>query len=210
MYRVASIAFLFFTVFPAWAADSNGDVLLLDVPFVVQAPLGSWDWPWQDFCEEASVVMAYAYTMNTPVGNLQGALMMLESAIFELKTFGYEKDTNVFETERVLREHFRYEKTRIIENPSVSVMKAEVKKGNVLLVPVAGRMLGNPYFVQPGPRYHMVLVRGFTASHFIVNEPGTKNGAGYRYPITVLMNAMHDLVPGNITEGRKAILVVEK
>ena len=43
---------LFFTILPVYAAD------ILPVPFTSQAPAGDWSQPYQDFCEEASIVKA--------------------------------------------------------------------------------------------------------------------------------------------------------
>ena len=54
----------------------------------------------------------------------------------------------------------------------------------------------------------MLVLTGYDEDEFITNEPGTKNGAGYRYSIDVIMNAMHDL-HRPLEEGRKAVLVVE-
>jgi hypothetical protein len=79
-----------------------------------------------------------------------------------------------------------------------------------VIVPAAGRLLGNPYFTAPGPIYHMLILRGYTASNqFISNDPGTKRGESYVYSVDTIMNAMHDWNNGEeITEGAKRVLVV--
>lgn len=193
----------------AGADAANAGSHLNPVPFIVQAPLGDWSWPWQDFCEEASVAMTHFYLEGKVPTVPQAAVSLLRLAIFEMKTFGYEKDTGLADTERMIREYYGHAKTRIVENPSADFIRGEVEKGNVVLVPAAGKLLKNPYF-KTDPRYHMVLVKGYEAGDFIVNEPGTWRGDGFRYTERVLMDAMHDLAPGDITNGRKAALVVEK
>ena len=216
--KLAIISALFFLLVPSALAEvqeadtSNLNFASLSVPFFVQAPLGNWSWPWEDFCEEASSVMAHAYVTGRIPNQLEAAYSMLEVAIFELKTFGIEKDTNLDLTRRILNEYFHDASTSIVENPTAEVIRNEIRQGNIVLVPVAGRLLHNPYFVHPGPRYHMVLVKGFDHDQFIVNEPGTRRGDGLRYSEATLMNAMHDLVPDSqtILSGRKAILVVQK
>lgn len=214
MLKTALIAFLFLSALAPGASQAvtGTDTHMLTVPFVVQAPLGNWSWPWQDFCEEASVIMAYSYVTGRSPDRITSALEMLRLAIFELKTFGYEKDTGLVETDRMIREYYKYEKTRIVERPSIDFIKAEIQKGNLVIAPVAGQLLKNPYFVPPGPRYHMVVIRGFSGSSFIVNEPGTRNGEAFRYPMATVMGALHDFVPlpEEITKGRKAVLIVEK
>lgn len=199
---------------PALAVEevdkSDATFTSLSVPFVVQAPLGDWSWPWQDFCEEANVVMAHAYLTHTVPTKLGGAIEMLKLATFELKNFGYEKDTNLHDTERMLREYYGDMDTKILENPTADMIRSELRAGNLVIVPAAGQLLHNPNFVKPGPRYHMVMVKGFDRSEFITNDPGTRRGDSFRYSEKTLMNGIHDLVSGDITKGPKAALVVLK
>ncbi|MBI2054668.1 MAG: C39 family peptidase [Candidatus Sungbacteria bacterium] len=212
--RYLIITFLFLFAWPAYAVEeldkSNLNFMSLSVPFVVQAPLGDWSWPWQDFCEESSVLMAYAYVKGTIPNKYAAARELLRLAVYELKTLGYEKDTNIADTARMLSEYYGYTKIRVLENPTAETMKDEIRRENVILVPVAGRLLKNPNFVSPGPRYHMVVVKGFDGDVFIVNDPGTRRGDSFRYSVSTIMNAMHDLVPGDILSGPKQVLVIEK
>src|SRR3990167_747254 len=41
----------------------------LDIPFTSQAPHLNWDQPYQDFCEEASILMAVQYVHGEPIPN---------------------------------------------------------------------------------------------------------------------------------------------
>lgn len=209
MTRFIGAIFLFGILIPSAASAAEAD---LDVPFVVQAPMGTWTWPWQDFCEEAVSVMSYSFVTGLDPKPLAAARQMLRLAEFELKRFGYEKDTGVSDTQIMLRDFYGLTRTAIVGNPSADFIKRQLREGNIVVVPAAGKLLRNPHFVQPGPRYHMVLVRGFDEARreFIVNEPGTKFGDGWRYSEAVLMRAMHDLVPGDITKGPKRVLVVMK
>lgn len=238
MKYAALIALLFFIAVPAFAqSQTEGDVLpgsrnsigqavdspeensssfhnpvLLSVPFVMQAPFGVWEWPWQDFCEEASVVMSYSYVSGQTPTTLEAAYQMVKLAIFEMKTFGHEKDTTIEETKRMFREFYRYEKTRVIENPTAEMIRDELRKKNLVIVPAAGRVLENPHFQRGGPRYHMFVVKGFEGSNFVVNEPGTKFGNSWKYSEENVMEAMHDFVPieqGSILTGAKRVLVIE-
>lgn len=156
--------------------------------------------------------MSYSYVSGQAPTTLQAAYQMVKLAIFEMSAFGHEKDTTIVETEQILREFYGYEKTRIVENPTAEMIRDELRKKNLVLVPAAGRLLENPHFQRGGPRYHMFVVKGFEGSDFIVNEPGTKFGNGWQYSEKNMMEAMHDFVPikkGSILTGRKAVLVVE-
>jgi len=205
------LAFLFLAIMPSFALAAY-ESALLSLPFTSQAPFGDWSWPWADFCEEASIVMSYAYVAGKQFTTYDFAVEMIKLAIFELKTLGYEKDTNVADTLRMLTDYYGYKKARIMENPTSQLIRDEVLKGNLVIVPAAGQKLENPYFRAPGPRYHMVVIKGFDHSDFIVNEPGTRLGNGFRYSQSNLMDAMHDFVPepAAITVGRKAVIIVEK
>ncbi|MBI2097056.1 MAG: C39 family peptidase [Candidatus Sungbacteria bacterium] len=201
--------FLFAVALPTFAA---GESALLNVPFTAQAPFGDWSWPWSDFCEEASIAMSYSYVTGKQFTARDFAIEMLKLAIYELQTFGYEKDTNAAETLRMLTDYYRYPKARIVENPTQQLIRDEISKGNLVIIPAAGKLLQNPYFRAPGPRHHTLVIKGFDQSDFIVNDPGTRFGNGYRYSRTNLMEAMHDFVPepAEITTGRKAVIVIDK
>jgi len=206
-YAVA-VAFLFLAAFPALAAN---DAVILPVPYTAQAPFGNWSVPWSDFCEEASVAMAQAYVAGRQLSAIDFAIEMLRLAIFELRNFGYDKDTGVADTLRMLRDYYGNTKARIVYNPTSETIRNAIRDGFPVIVPVAGQLLGNPHFKSPGPRYHMVVVKGFDNADFIVNEPGTRFGNGWRYGQSTLMNAMHDFVAnGDITTGQKAVIIVEK
>ena len=85
----------------------------LDIPFVSQAPFANWDQPYQDACEEASIIMAYRFIKNLP---LNPAIMDNEikrMVEWEVERFGYYIDTTVEETATILREYLRLESTPV-------------------------------------------------------------------------------------------------
>jgi len=183
----------------------------LAVPFTVQAPHANWDLPYKEFCEEASVLMAMSYINDTTLASPEFAdAELLKIKAFEDERFGYYEDTTAEETATILREHYQYDQVALIEEPTALAIKQAVAAGRVVIVPVAGQQLGNPYFQQPGPLYHMLVVKGYTADgRFITNDPGTRRGADFLYEETVLMNAIHDWrTDHNITAGRKVVIVV--
>lgn len=183
----------------------------LAVPFTVQAPRANWDEVHEEFCEEASIVMAMSYINNQDISNPDVADQKMQSIkTFEEKRFGYYKDTTIEEVAIIFRELYHYNNVRVLENPTSNDIRQAVGSGKLVLVPAAGQELGNPYFQAPGPLYHMFVVKGYTADgKFIVNDPGTRRGADYLYGEDILMNAIHNW-PGNahIDEGEKVVLIV--
>ena len=182
----------------------------LDIPFTSQAPRQNWDQPYQDFCEEASVLMAVQYVRGESIPNADFAdTKMLAVMDFEIKKFGYYRDTNVEEVAIIFREFYGIKEVRVVYNPTTEDIKKALIQKKAVVVPVAGRQLNNPYFTPPGPLYHMLVIKGFTKDgNFITNDPGTRRGANFIYKPNVLMNAIHDWNDGDVENGQKVILVV--
>ncbi len=182
----------------------------LDIPFTSQAPHLNWDQPYQDFCEEASVLMAVQYLHRESIPNADFAdEKMLAIMDFEIKKFGYHRDTNAEEVAIIFREFYGIKEVKIVSNPTVEDIKKALVEKKAVVVPVVGRQLHNPYFTPPGPLYHMLVIKGFTKDgNFITNDPGTRRGADFIYKPDVLMNAIHDWNGGNVDSGRKVVIVV--
>ncbi len=183
----------------------------LDVPFLSQAPHMVWDADHEEFCEEASTLMAASYITGdhsvTDPDVAEAGLQRIKT--WELATFGYFKDTTAGETARILREYFSIAAVQVVADPTEAQIKAWVAQGKVVLVPAAGRQLGNPNFKSPGPLYHMLVIKGYTAGgRFITNDAGTRKGADYIYDASVVMNAMHDWNGGDVDHGAKVVIVV--
>jgi hypothetical protein len=182
----------------------------LQIPFTSQAPHQDWRLPYQQFCEEASTLMAASYingqTILTP-DNADSKMLAIKD--FEMKKFGFYEDTNAEETATILREFFGLTKVEVVPDPSVNNIKNALAQGKVVLVPLAGRQIGNPYYLHPGPLYHMLVIKGYDKNdEFITNDPGTKRGASYLYRTSIIMNAIHDWNGGDVENGRKVMIVV--
>ena len=183
----------------------------LAVPFTPQAPHANWEDPYGDYCEEASVLMAMSYITKEEIASPDDADQKMRAIqAFEEQTFGYSKDTNAEETARIIREYYKFTNVQVLANPTPQDIKQAVANGKLVIVPAAGRKLGNPYFQQPGPLYHMFVIKGYTTNgKFITHDPGTRRGADFLYDESVVMDAMHDWRPdGQIDLGRRAFIIV--
>ncbi|OGL61970.1 hypothetical protein A3C09_01415 [Candidatus Uhrbacteria bacterium RIFCSPHIGHO2_02_FULL_47_44] len=183
----------------------------LAVPFTVQAPTTDWNQPYQDACEEASVLMVKEYYAKGPrlIDPDVATKEILAMVAFEDQLFGYNIDTTVAETALFAEEMYGLQ-AEILENPTVEQLKVRLDKGQPIIFPAAGQVLKNPYFTPPGPTYHMAVIRGYTKNNlFIVNDPGTKRGNAYVYSFDTLMSAIHDWNAGaDILEGKKVVLIL--
>jgi hypothetical protein len=188
------------------------------VPFTTQAPNANWDQDHEEFCEEASMLMVGRAFQHRPIANATDAEQGLQQIkTWELDHLGFYFDTTAAETAQVVTGLYGL-KVQLKVNPSVNDIKLALANNELVIVPAAGRELGNPNFTAPGPIYHNFVIRGYTNNgKFITNDPGTRKGEGYVYQESVVMNAIHDWVPsgdrtlprqGDVANGRKVILIV--
>jgi len=116
-------------------------------------------------------------------------------------------DLTAQETKEMFEKYLGYRRVEVIDNPSVEEIKRHLVEKRPVIVPVAGRLLGNPYFQTPGPVYHMLVIKGYAGSQFIANDPGTKRGKDFLYDYDTIMEAMHDWNEADINLGGKKIIV---
>ncbi|MDP2632078.1 MAG: C39 family peptidase [Candidatus Uhrbacteria bacterium] len=182
----------------------------LGVPFTSQAPSSNWDLPYQEACEEASAYMVSEYYKGTVAGQIDPIVAetaILEVVAFEEDFLGFYLDTTVAETVSFI-DMFYGLSARAVENPTVDDIKTEIAAGRPVIVPAAGRELGNPNFTGAGPLYHMLVIKGYTEDFFITNDPGTRNGESYVYDIDVIMEAMGDWNNGDPANGAKRVIFI--
>lgn len=178
--------------------------LQLTVPFTAQAPTGNWDELHNEACEEASIIMAWAYFNN--ITSLPPAVVEREIdklTEWQQTNYGYYLSITTPETARMAREVYGL-KTEIV-NMSESVIKQALTEDKLVILPAQGQLLNNPNFTPPGPPYHMLVITGWDNTHFITNDPGTRNGSKYRYTYETLYEAT-----GNYSHSTKLVNTSEK
>ncbi len=184
--------------------------LNLKVPFTTQAPKVNWDADHEEFCEEATILMATAYEKNFSLSDVNFADQELyKIKDLEMQSLGYFKDTTVAETVMILKKYSGLEKVEVINNPTALQIKQSLASGKVIIAPFAGRELGNPNFTGEGPLYHMLIIKGYTKDNKIItNDPGTRKGADYLYDTQTILDALHDWNGGDVDHGQKVMIVV--
>ena len=170
------------------------------VPFTPQAPLGEWFDPRQQYgCEEALSVMAMHWVKGESISLLEAREEILAISDFQQENYGMFEDTSISDTEtRIFRDYYGYEYTKVRTGISVEDIKEELYRGNVILVPINGRTIQNPYYTAPGPLRHMIMVIGYDPKTrtFTTNDPGTKNGANFFYGEDVLAASLQNYETG--------------
>lgn len=194
----------------------------LDVPFTSQAPFAIWDEQSKEACEEASILMAKWYAQDKKGLQQNGYQNQIppdevknethDLIHWQESTFGYYEDTSVQDTYRMLTEKLGVKSARITTDISSDAFKRELANGNLIIIPVAGKTLNNPYFQGDGPPYHKFVIRGYNEEGFIANEPGIRQGEGHVYPEHTVMEAVHDWTGNDATihSGKQVAIIVGK
>lgn len=193
----------------AWSGNLPTEVNL-DVPFLLQAPKQNWVQPFEDACEEASLIMVDAYYdgRRTDFGPDEGVKAILDLVAYEDAEYGYNKDTTTEDVAHTAEEYFGYPKA-IIRDATEANIKAALANGYPVIVPAYGKALFNPNFRNGGPDYHMLVIKGYTKGGlWITNDPGTRRGPDYTYTNEVLMNALHEYNATDMRLGRAVMVVV--
>ncbi len=181
----------------------------LNVPFVVQAPFADWKMPYQEACEEASLLMVAGYLNGKKAYTQEEIKKEIDNlVVYQEKLYGSHKDLNLTETGELAKNYWQLS-YKIISDLDIDKIKSELSKGNPVIIPAAGRLLGNPNFRGEGPIYHMLVIKGYHNDYFITNDPGTKNGENYVYTTDKLLSAIADLVENALT-GPKVGLILSK
>ena len=182
----------------------------LDVPFTSQAPDANWDYTHEEACEEAALLMVNRYFTKRGIADADDAEAGIQEIIkWEKENLGFFESTTAEETARVAHEFLGLE-VELLKDPTVDQIKRYIFEGKLVIVPAAGRELGNPFYKSPGPLYHMLVIRGYTPTQFITNDAGTKRGENYPYDFETILFANHDWNEGDVMSGERVVMVVGK
>jgi len=114
----------------------------LNVPFYPQAPDADWGMPWQEACEEASIVLAYYYAIGQDLTKEKFKEEIHNLVDWQNENFGDYEHTDIDQTSEMLKKVFKFSSFQILENLSVEEIKQQLAQGNVIIAPFAGRQLG--------------------------------------------------------------------
>jgi len=190
---------------------------LIEMVFVQQAPEKNWDQPWQDACEEASLITVDYFYKNiksiTITENRDAILKMIE---FENQQ-GFTHDINIEQMSLVAQKYLDYQ-TKIIDNPSVEDIQKYLVQNIPVIVTANGKTLykENKHFNSGGPYYHSLVILGYddNKKQFITHDVGTKSGAYFKYSYNLLMESIHDFPSSgkkeDIDNGQKRVLILLK
>jgi len=185
--------------------------VLLNVPFTSQAPKHNWTLPYSEACEEAALIMVDYYT-NANQLTVDLADELIQKIVNWETEQKYIIDISAEEMRDISQEYL--ETTAVVyEDDDVSIdnIKRLIQDGYPVIIPIAGQEIGNPYYLPPGPPYHVVVIIGYNSEDFIINDPGTQFGEQLQFSHEVILKGIHNWAGSkrNVLEGAKAMLVLD-
>jgi uncharacterized protein YvpB len=175
---------------------------LIKMDFASQAPEGNWDEPWQNACEEASIITVHHYLSKTVLNKAIMKNEILAMVNWQIANWGGHRDLTSEKTIE-LADQFYDHQNKVVYDYNIEKIKYYISKGIPVVIPADGKKLGNPNFRNGGPEYHMLVIKGYDSDEFITNDPGTRNGEGYKYKYQTILNSIK-----NPDGGAKSIFVL--
>jgi len=177
----------------------------LAIDFMSQAPLAVWDQLHEDACEEASLLIVKHYIDDLPIGSPESFDTEINDLVDYENTHSFGPSITLQDLNQIAAAKFNL--TGAVKTTTVESIKIELATGRPVIVGAAGKILPNPNFRNGGPNYHMLVIKGYTATEFITNDPGTRKGHNFVYKYDDLMNSIHNWDSDNILNGAKEFLV---
>lgn len=172
--------------------ENESNSVNLAVPFTSQAPSGNWEQPYQDACEEASVLMTIYYYENKAMPSVERVEAILSDMVdWQEANLAGTHDITISQTAQLTEEYFDYQ-TKLVPDLTANKIRDLLRQGFPVIIPANGHILNNPYYSGDGPDYHMLVIKGFVDDKFITNDPGTKRGGDFIYTEANLMEAIAD------------------
>lgn len=183
---------------------------MTNVAFFSQAPYGNRNQPYQDACEEASLLI-WQYYLNwatkTKDEYNKDLLAMVE---LEMEMLWYFESTTIMEMKQIINRRDPSIKASIIEHPSIRDLEREISKNNMAIVPLYGKGLKNPHYALWGPEYHFLVIKGYTTDSFITHDVWTLHWSNRHYNKDLIMKNIHDRNRTDVRKWAPRILILQK
>lgn len=181
----------------------------VDVPFTSQAPEGVWTEPWQNACEEASIIMIDNFYKGDTLTKDKARAEILKIFDIKTETVGPSKDESMETIAAIINTSDLNWNAKVVDNPTVGDIKNELANHRPVIAPVYAPLLENAPYTEGGIDYHVVVITGYDdeTGEFITHDPGTQRGEDVRYGYENFYNAINDfLTTKDYTAGPTRVL----
>lgn len=164
----------------------------LDVQFICQAPLQTeenWELH-EESCEEAALLQAYIYSKNQSITKEEANKEVLKMIDWQNKNLGGHFDLYTEKMKKFAKGYYNLDDDEFItvKQASIEDIRNVIDQGYPVIAPVVSEHLNNPFYPHPG--YHMLVVKGYTKTHLITNDNGTRRGEDFNYTYEVFQKAL--------------------
>lgn len=183
--------------------------LNIKMPFYSQAPFANWDLPYQEACEEASILLVSNLYHQKNWSKKEFNQEILKLVDWQVERFGDYLHTDVQQTAGMIEEYLGL-KAKVHQNPSFADIQRIIASGHLIVAPFAGKQLGNPFYSNGGPRYHMMVIKGYDTEkgQIVTHDVGTRRGENYVYSWDVVREALHDWHQSDMNQGAPKLIEV--
>ena len=181
----------------------------ISVPFTSQAPQGIWVEPWQNACEEASIVMIDYFYNGDNLTKEKAREEILKIFDTKERSFGQSADESMETIAAIINQSNLSWSARVVDNPTIEQMKLELANHRPIMVPIYAPAIDNPYYTDEGPDYHVVVLVGYDddTQEFIFHDPGTQYGKNFRYDYEGFYKAISDFLSDQ-NDGPEPVRVI--
>ena len=176
-------------------APKSADIIL-EVPYVNEAPSGFFGGQWKNACEEASIAMVDAYYAKKLITIAEAENFMRMLFKRQDILYGSNANSDAARTAEIINKYSSFGAV-VKQYPTLEDIKKEINAGRPVITPNYGFGLKNPDipFLGTGSSYHMEVIIGYNdvTKEFITNDSGDiKNGIAHRYDYELFMGTVRD------------------
>ncbi len=179
---------ILFCLFPGLVQSKP---VLLSVPFTSQAPEGNWIEPWDNACEETSILMVEMYYQGNSNVNVEESKKQIQNILKKKESlYGKSKDESPEKIIQMIETLYK-RKASLQKDITTEKIKNQIDLGQPVIIAFDTRLIKNPNFIAPQPTYHVAVIVGYDdeTKEFLVNDPGSSDGEQFRYGYEELLAA---------------------
>ena len=181
-----------------------------NMQFFSQAPYWNWNQPYQDACEEASLLIWYYYIKWLNKNKSEYNKDLLKMVQLEMDILWYFESTTIMEMKQIINTRDPNIKAKIIEHPTVRDIEKEISQNNAVIAPFYGKGINNPHYALWWPEYHFMVIKWYDKDNFITHDVWTIRWSNRHYNKKLIMENLHDRNRIDVTKWAPRILILEQ
>ena len=150
--------------------------------------------------------MAMAWVHGSEFGDFrQRSNDLITIGEWENANIGGSGDTSAIQTLQIITGYYLWDWAYLSLDPSIEYLINEIENGHVIILPINGQILDSPYYGNPAPEHHNLLIVGVDTDKqvFIVHDPGTIRGQNLEISYEKILESNQDI------DGEKIAVIIQ-